>query len=73
MASVLAWAGDVFERVKRDVARRRLRHQLAGMRENLLLDIGVAEDEIYRVREHHDFMPRAWTDRVSARQAGHRA
>lgn len=70
LSNLFSWAGHGIERMKRDAARRRLLHQLAGMRDHLLLDIGIAEDEIYRVRGRHDFIPRAWADRISPARAG---
>lgn len=39
---------------------RALRRQLADMDDALLRDIGIAEDEIWRVRNLETFTPRAW-------------
>jgi uncharacterized protein YjiS (DUF1127 family) len=39
-----------------------LREELAGLSDRSLLDIGIAEDEIYRVRAKDSFTPRAWLD-----------
>ena len=39
---------------------RALRRQLAEMDDALLRDIGIAEDEIWRVRNLETFTPRAW-------------
>lgn len=47
-------------------AKRRLRDQLALMDDRLLLDIGICEDEIARVRAREDFMPRSWMVREAA-------
>lgn len=48
--------------VRRAVAERRLRDTLADMDDALLMDIGVARDEIYRIRARERFTPRAWQD-----------
>ena len=40
--------------------KRALRRELAGMDETLLRDIGIAEDEIWRIRHNNSFVPRAW-------------
>lgn len=39
---------------------RALRRQLADMDDALLRDIGISEDEIWRVRAGHPFVPRNW-------------
>jgi uncharacterized protein YjiS (DUF1127 family) len=55
--------------LSRAIAERRLRNKLADMDEALLRDIGIAEDEIYRVRERERerFTPRAWAERANMR------
>jgi len=50
--------------LSRAAAERRLRNKLADMDEALLRDIGIAEDEIYRIRARERFTPRAWRERV---------
>ena len=40
--------------------QRRLRHNLAELDPTLLRDIGVAEDEIARIRASEPFTPRTW-------------
>ena len=59
--------GDLISSLRRAVARyksameqRRLRHEFAELDPMLLRDIGIAEDEIARVRAREPFMPRAW-------------
>jgi uncharacterized protein YjiS (DUF1127 family) len=52
------------ERIRQAAATRRLREQLASMDDAMLLDIGIAEDEIYLVRQGARFTPRAWADRT---------
>ncbi len=48
-----------------------LREKLAGLSDRSLLDIGVAEEEIGRVRARERFRPRAWADeKGSARDCG---
>ncbi len=43
-------------------ADKRLRETLANLRDATLLDIGIAEDEIERVRSKENFTPRSWVD-----------
>lgn len=45
-------------------AERVLRDELAEMDEAQLRDIGICEDEIYRVRRRERFTPKAWTAAV---------
>ncbi|MCL4766953.1 MAG: DUF1127 domain-containing protein [Hyphomicrobiaceae bacterium] len=45
---------------------RRTRHRLADLSDALLRDIGIAEDEIPRIRARDRFTPRAWTDRMGS-------
>lgn len=45
---------------RRALAERRVRATLAEMDERLLLDIGIAPDEVARVRVRERFTPRAW-------------
>lgn len=47
---------------------RRVRDALSDLDDAMLLDIGVAEDEISRVRAGECFTPRAW-NRETARKA----
>lgn len=51
---------------RKAAADRRLRDQLAGMDDALLRDIGIAEDEITRIRSFDRFTPRAWSGRRTA-------
>jgi uncharacterized protein YjiS (DUF1127 family) len=53
-------------------AADRLRADLAGMNDALLRDIGIADDEIFLVRQEARFTPRAWTARkpVTRHRAG---
>ena len=51
--------------LRRSAAERRLRDQLAGMDDALLRDIGIAEDEIYRIRARERFTPEAWSDQAA--------
>ena len=50
--------------LRRSAAERRLRDKLADMDDALLRDIGIAEDEIYRIRARERFTPRAWSERI---------
>jgi uncharacterized protein YjiS (DUF1127 family) len=41
-------------------ANRSLRRQLSGLDDAILRDIGIGEDEIWRMRAGNAFTPRAW-------------
>jgi uncharacterized protein YjiS (DUF1127 family) len=60
---LLGLAGEFIARRRRAAEDRRLRPRLAELSDTLLLDIGIAEDEIYRIRAYERFTPRAWHDR----------
>lgn len=47
-------------KVARD--ERRLRNELAELDTRVLCDLGIAPDEIDRVRAREAFKPRAWTN-----------
>jgi uncharacterized protein YjiS (DUF1127 family) len=69
-----SWGGRIkraFAAIRRRAADRRLRDDLAEMDEALLRDIGIAEDEVHRVRARERFTPRAWVgDAGRRRQCG---
>lgn len=48
---------------RRALAERKFRAELAEMDTRLLVDIGIAEDEVARVRAREWFTPRAWLSR----------
>jgi uncharacterized protein YjiS (DUF1127 family) len=52
--------GTVIQRLRQWAGDRALRRQLADMDDTMLRDIGIAEDEIWRVRNREIFTPRAW-------------
>ncbi|MGE3065272.1 MAG: DUF1127 domain-containing protein [Hyphomicrobiaceae bacterium] len=52
--------GTAVARYRADAADRALRRELAGMDAFLLKDIGIAEDELWRIRRQHRFTPHAW-------------
>jgi hypothetical protein len=52
--------GMVAARLKADAADRALRRELAGMDAFMLKDIGIAEQELWRIRRQHRFTPNAW-------------
>ena len=45
---------------KKSAADRSLRRQLMGLDDAILRDIGIGEDEIWRVRSGDAFTPRSW-------------
>ena len=55
-----SWLSMAFEGFRQRAADRAVRRQLANMDDALLRDIGVGEDEIWRVRRGERFIPRAW-------------
>lgn len=62
--SILAALGNevagVIDALRRAGAERRMRQRLAELPESLLTDIGIAPDEIHRIRMQEKFMPREW-------------
>ena len=56
----LAWLSSVLQNVKQSFANRALRQQLAEMDTAMLRDIGIDQDEIWRIRAGHTFTPRDW-------------
>jgi uncharacterized protein YjiS (DUF1127 family) len=63
--TVTAWSpravlAAVFASLRKSAADRSLRRQLAGLDDAILRDIGIGEDEIWRVRAGDAFTPRAW-------------
>jgi uncharacterized protein YjiS (DUF1127 family) len=49
--------------LRAEAAKRRLRDQLAEMDNAMLMDIGMADDEIHMIRSRQNFTPRAWANR----------
>lgn len=54
----------MFARWSKAAAERRLRDQLAEMSTEMLLDIGIREEEVHLVRHRVAFTPREWADRA---------
>jgi uncharacterized protein YjiS (DUF1127 family) len=65
-AAALATMTTLFGNARKAASERHLRAELAAMDDNLLRDIGVAEDEIYLIRAGQVFTPRAWNRKSSA-------
>lgn len=62
---------DFVEKRRRMAEQRRLVAKLAELSDASLLDIGVAEEEIYLIRNLEPFTPRAWTNaHGTARRCG---
>ena len=59
-ARVFAALRRSIDSVRRANSERAMRHELAELDLAILKDIGVAEDEIYRVRARQEFTPRNW-------------
>ncbi len=57
---VVRWSTQALSRLRKASTKRALRRQLASMDSALLRDIGISEDEIYRVRAQEHFIPRTW-------------
>jgi uncharacterized protein YjiS (DUF1127 family) len=60
VGSPLRWVARFIGALRRKVSERALRRHLANLDDALLKDIGVADDEIARVRRMERFTPRAW-------------
>ena len=60
--TLLKWLADILARIQASIADRRMRHRLADLSDPLLRDIGIADDEIPRIRACERFTPRAWTN-----------
>lgn len=62
--AILARLSSSFRRLwaslQAGVEQRQLRHDLAELDATLLRDIGIAEDEIARIRTSEPFTPRTW-------------
>jgi uncharacterized protein YjiS (DUF1127 family) len=63
------WIAGLVASVRRSLADERMREQLADMDVAMLRDIGVADDEIHKIRARDHFTPRAWAERRSGYSA----
>lgn len=61
---LLSTLAAMFARVRASLEDRRVRQHLATLPDSLLRDIGIAEDEIHRIRACERFTPRAWAERM---------
>lgn len=68
-ANVTGFLPRLLRSWRKAIARQQQIEELARMDAALLLDIGIAEDEIWRVRAREDFMPRAWAERSAGAKA----
>ena len=50
----------LFSALQAKIADRSLRSSLATMDDAMLREIGIADDEIHRIRQQQNFTPRAW-------------
>lgn len=53
-------ATELLARYRAARAGRRMREELAQLPDEMLLDIGIAHDEIHRIRARDTFTPRVW-------------
>jgi lambda repressor-like predicted transcriptional regulator len=58
--SLKSYVAGIVGGLKKSAADRSLRRQLMGLDDAILRDIGIADDEIWRVRHGDAFTPRAW-------------
>lgn len=58
--AVVGAVAALFAHWRKSADDRALRTQLAGMDDAMLRDIGIADDEIWKVRQGATFTPRAW-------------
>jgi uncharacterized protein YjiS (DUF1127 family) len=59
-ASLKGWLVGLVAGMKRSMEERAVIRQIATLDNAMLRDIGVADDEIARVRRGEAFTPRAW-------------
>jgi uncharacterized protein YjiS (DUF1127 family) len=59
-SSPFSWFSAVFASLRKSSSDRALRRHLAELDDTLLRDIGIGEDEIWRVRAQQSFKPRNW-------------
>lgn len=52
------------KRIRAAAEEYRVRQHLATLPDSMLRDIGIAEDEIHRIRACERFTPRAWAERM---------
>ncbi len=62
--AIVGRIAKVIEIIRAEANNRRLRDQLADMDNAMLMDIGIADDEIHMIRARQNFTPRAWVDRT---------
>jgi uncharacterized protein YjiS (DUF1127 family) len=62
---------DIVSAWRAAAEERHVRRQLAELDDAMLRDIGIAPDEIARVRAEQKFTPRGWTQRVARQDAWH--
>jgi len=65
--ALLRRATTFMDRLRKAAEERRTRKHLATLPDHLLRDIGIAEDEIHRIRACERFTPRAWAERMGER------
>lgn len=54
------WLQDAVANIRKGFEERAMIRELSSLDDALLRDIGIADDEIYRVRRQEAFTPRAW-------------
>ncbi len=65
--ALLRRAAAIIDRLRKAAEERQVRQHLATLPDHLLRDIGIAEDEIHRIRACERFTPRAWAERLGER------
>lgn len=58
----------MLKRIRAAAEGRRVRNHLATLPDSMLRDIGIAEDEIHRIRACERFTPRSWAERLGTRR-----
>jgi uncharacterized protein YjiS (DUF1127 family) len=66
--SLWHWVKKLVHRIRTEIEDTKVRWHLATLPDALLRDIGIAEDEIHRIRACERFTPRAWAERMSHTQ-----
>jgi uncharacterized protein YjiS (DUF1127 family) len=60
LAALASEVAGMMRAMRRAGEERRMRQRLAEMPDSLLADIGIAQDEVHRIRMQEKFLPREW-------------
>jgi hypothetical protein len=69
IGNAIAAFGTMVASARKAADEHHLRSELAAMDDNLLRDIGVADEEIHMIRAGQVFTPRAWVAKSAVKSA----